>query len=517
MARVSTPSFIVDLPLEVNTSAARHLLDRFRCGTKLTNVMTQHARTLVEALRADPRWAEARTLPKAKRPDAYKALRQAHGFSSMAFDALVAQHARAAGFYGRLGSHEMQAIAKRVFNAADEWLCGKRGKLRFKGYRRPVHSLEGKNNTGMLQWKPDARALQVEKGFTLPASLPDLNKDEWLASALQAKPKYCRLLWRNVRGERRWFVQLVQEGLTPLKAALLEKLAAEDRIGGIDLGPSTLAWCTPTAAGLVKLCAEIDRPERLIRRLQRKLDRQRRAANPNNFNADGTVKRGCRNWVASMRQRKVEPQLANLQRQEAVIRRASHGRLVNMLLTQARHWKDDGVSPKALQRRYGKSVGKRAPGFLMSELKRKAERAGGSRTLIDVRNLKTSQYCHAADDFVKKPLSQRWHVFRDGRGKVQRDVYSAFLAMQAEGSTHNQARLETAWREMTSMLSGAGLCEVRCEGLACKPTEIHSGFRQSASPASPGCRSRGTGDPGLNDACSASPRRAPGYSGTLGL
>jgi putative transposase len=264
-------------------------------------------------------------------------------------------------------------------------------------------------------------------------------------------------------------VQLIQEGLTPLKAALLEKLAAPGSRGGLDLGPSTVAWCTSTGAGLVRLCAEIERPERLIRRLQRKLDRQRRAANPDNFNADGTCKRGCRTWVTSNRQRAVEAELADGQRQEAAIRGDSHGRLINELLTHALDWRDDGVSPKALQKRYGKSVGKRAPGLLMSELTRKAARAGGSRTIIDVRNLKTSQYDHTTDDFVKKPLSQRRHQFRDGRGSVQRDVYSAFLHLHAEGSTHNPVGLETAWREMTSLLSVAGLCDLTCEeALACQ-------------------------------------------------
>ena len=94
----------------------------------------------------------------------------------------------------------------------------------------------------------------------------------------------------------------------------------------------------------------------------------------------------------------------------------------------------------------------------MSTLTRKAERAAGSRTIIDIRSLRTSQYDRTADTFEKKRLSQRWHVLRDGRGRVQRDVYSAFMALHREGNRHDRRKLETAWAALESTLCGAGLC-----------------------------------------------------------
>ena len=384
---------------------------------------------------------------------------------------------------GELVRTKCRRSPRKLFKATEAWLIGQRGPLRCKGRRRPVHSLSGKNNTGMLQWKADAQVLQVEKDWCLSAVLPDLGQDEWLWSALQCRTKYCRLLWKIIRGERRWFVQLVQEGQAPIKAKLLASRAGEGTIGGIDIGPGSLAWVSDTGAGLIRLCAEFDRPVRTIRRLQRQIDRQRRAANPDNYKPDGTPKRGCR-WVASNRQRANEQQLAEWQRKEAAIRKDSHGALTNFLLTQALVWQDDGVSPKALQKRYGKAIGKCAPGYLMSELTRKAESAGGAREVIDIRNLKTSQYDHTTDDFVKKPLSQRKHWFRDGRGWVQRDIYSAFLAKHAIGSTHNPIRLETAWTEMTSLLSVAGLCETktRAGGVATPTADYPAAL--SVSPAS---------------------------------
>lgn len=513
MPRKTTPSFVVTLPLRVSPGDERRLRDRFVCGTRLANVMIQHARALVASMRSSAQWAAARALPRTTedqrraRAEAFGGIRKFYGFTKVDFDAVVCQHAKAAGFYGRIGTHEMQALAERVFRGADEWVCGKRGALRFKGRNRPLHSLSGKNNKTCLSWKPDSYELQIEAGFRLQAILPDLKRDEWLASALMAPTKYCRLLWRNVRGQRQWSVQLIQQGLSPLKASVLERLAAEGTTGGLDIGPSTLAWCTNTDAGVFRFCAEVDRPHALIRRLQRHLDRQRRANNPANFHPDGRCKKGAHRWASSRRQRRTEASLAEVQRHEAAVRAHAQGRDTNLLLSKARSWKDDGVSPKALQKRYGRSISVRAPGAFMNTLTRKAERAGGGRHIIEVRALKTSQYDHTTHDFVKKPLSQRWHVFRDGRGRVQRDVYSAFLALHAQGNTHNPSGLDLAWGELASSLLRAGLC-------ALKPQAVPSGTHAGSSPDVGVVRSKFLKPRSEQLTPSAAPR---GLSGTPGL
>jgi putative transposase len=225
--------------------------------------------------------------------------------------------------------------------------------------------------------------------------------------------------------------------------------------------------------------------------LQPNIDRQRRSNNPDNYHPDGRVKKGCRAWTRSLRQIQAERRLAEMLRYEAAVRKNSHGRDINNLLSKARTWSDDGVSPKALQKRYGRSVGVRAPGNFMTELTRKADRAGGQRNVIDVFVLKTSQYDHSTDTFKKKKLSERWHVFGDGRGRVQRDIYSAFLARNSEGTTHQPLALEKAWHELASLLQQAGWYVTKPQeaGLASPRTDF--AVRQSGSPESPGRCNKG--------------------------
>jgi putative transposase len=178
-------------------------------------------------------------------------------------------HKNAAGFAGRIGSHETQGIATRVFRALEQYPFGKRGRPRFKGARRPLHSLEGKDKKGMLHWNSDTASLLVERSWSIRVKMPDLRKDEWLAAALQLKTKFCCVVWKVIHGKVRWFVQLIQDGQTPIKASVLHRLAPDGTVGGIDIGPANIAWVTGTEAGLQRFAPEVECLHAEIRRLQR--------------------------------------------------------------------------------------------------------------------------------------------------------------------------------------------------------------------------------------------------------
>ena len=110
-----------------------------------------------------------------------------------------------------------------------------------------------------------------------------------------------------------------------------------------------------------------------------------------NDSPNGAVKRGRLTWTSSRRQRATEKQLAETHGVLARRRTNAHGVLSNTLMEKACSWRDDGVSIKALQRNYGRSVLLRSPGQLLELLQRKAERAGGVRMSQDARQLKTSR------------------------------------------------------------------------------------------------------------------------------
>ena len=88
---------------------------------------------------------------------------------------------------------------------------------------------------------------------------------------------------------------------------------------GVDVGLTRLATLSTgdAAANGRPLQASL----RSLRRLQRRLDRQRRANNPGNYRADESVKRGPKTWIKSTGMVRTEQRIAKLHARVANVRR----------------------------------------------------------------------------------------------------------------------------------------------------------------------------------------------------
>ncbi|HEY9711665.1 MAG TPA: transposase, partial [Oculatellaceae cyanobacterium] len=236
---------------------------------------------------------------------------------------------------------------------------------------------------------------------------------------------------------------------------------------GIDIGPSTVAVVSETDAHLQEFASELEFNAQQIRRLQRKMDRSRRANNPDNFNPNGTVKKGSKRWNSSKSYLKSRASKANLERKLTALRKSLHGQMVNDILRSGNVIKLEKLSYKAFQKLFGKSVGKRAPGMFVSHLKSKAERAGGQVIEIPTYNTKLSQTCQCGR-VKKKKLSERIHQCECGV-VAQRDLYSALLAKHTRPDTFvlqvsqllndwqsAELRLQAAWRTATQTKPATG-------------------------------------------------------------
>lgn len=91
------------------------------------------------------------------------------------------------------------------------------------------------------------------------------------------------LVKRKLNTKIRFFVQLVLEGSTYLKP----QFNSPEKEVGLDIGPSTIAHISDNHAQLEKFCHQLDGKQNEIRTLQRKLDRQRDANNPQNYTEKG--------------------------------------------------------------------------------------------------------------------------------------------------------------------------------------------------------------------------------------
>jgi hypothetical protein len=216
--------------------------------------------------------------------------------------------------------------------------------VRFKG-KAQLDSVEGKTHTSGIRWCGD----RVEwTGLVLPARIPP--RDEVVAHGLSCPVKYVRLARRKVGLRNRFYAQLVCEGRPYRKA----QHPLGQGIVGLDLGPSTIAVVAEQEALLQPFCPEVSPNWRRLRRLERQLDRQRRANNPEHYDERGRIKKGRKRWKISKRQRKVQARRREVYRRLAATRKRSHGQLAHRVLALGSTFHLEQISYRAWQKQFGR-------------------------------------------------------------------------------------------------------------------------------------------------------------------
>ena len=359
-----------------------------------------------------------------------------------------------------------------------------------------MRSVEGKSNAAGIRWR-DGKIEWL--GLILKPIFDHKDKYGVETHALAAKVKFVRLVRKVIKGQERWYAQLVLAGQPKQKA----KNIIGSQTVGLDLGPSTIAIVGEKEASLEVFSAELTESSRDILkeqtkvcwRIERRIERSRRATNPDNYEPDfiaqkggrivkkkGKVKKGAKKWIRSNNYHRLQACLAEKKRVLAETRNRLHGELVNRVIKIGCEVKTEKLSYKAFQRRWGKAVGMRAPGMFISKLRRKAENAGGELIEFSTGKTKLSQYCHGCGQYVKKPLSQRVHQCGCGVGPVQRDLYSAFLACHVVDDCLDSHQAQKAWSGAGPLL---GHALSRCEQVAIggsRPASLGlSDLRQSGS------------------------------------
>jgi hypothetical protein len=442
MKRSKTPTFLLELPLAVDPGQGRRLRAHFEAARALYNALLGEALARLHRMWADPAWQAARAIPKTQKQEraaAFSQLRQAYGFSEYDLHEF-AKHANCTWVADHIDAVTAQTLATRAYQAVNRVCLGKAKKVRFRSKGRGLDSIEGKrNDTGLrfvLQPPEEGNQGWLVWGKDRIPAIIDWH-DPVVKYGLDHRIKYARLIRRKASSPKaqgadcqgyRYYVQLALAG-TPYQK--LKNMPGHEVIG-LDLGPSTLAIVPREGeARLVPLCQELRPNARKKRRLERKLDRQRRANNPQNYDEKGRVKKhGKRRltWKNSKGYLAMKRRLAHHERKLAAHRKSLHGRLVNEIIRTGNDIRIEKVSYKGWQKQYGKSVGMRAPGMLIEHLRRTVAKTGGILHEFPTRTTKLSRYCHGCRTYAKKALSERFHICSCGIGPVQRDLYSAFLA-----------------------------------------------------------------------------------------
>lgn len=485
MARSTTATCCLTLPLKLEKWQEDRLAKRFEIARQLYNTLLRAELKKLRVLEQTPEyrkvqerikeldWKKAGDKPELKKLyNERTSLLKKAGFTEYSFKTDMQQYYK----YFRqnvASSVAVHGIATQVWTAFDKCLFGNGEQVHFKkkGDMRSLRGYSLANKSGGVEIIFRGEYIEWNK-LKLPIKRKPGNAYE--EDMLTKRVKYVRILRKPGKTKDRWYTQLVLEGQPTIKRdAITGEMVHPVGKGvvGLDIGPQTLAYTSATEANLVELADRVQNIEQVKRRLQRKMDRSRRATNPDNYNADGTIRRGVKlTRNKSKRYQRVQRELANAQRYQAEIRKMQHIALANHLLSlgdcfyiEKMEWaglahraKKTEVSEKTgkfkKKKRFGKSIANKAPAMLTTILKQKCESLNLPGVLEIPTSVKASQYNHQSQTYTPKELKERWNDMPDGR-RIQRDLYSAFLLQHYDPNTEqfDQASLETDYPQFVSL------------------------------------------------------------------
>lgn len=434
-----TPSFVLTLPLKTEKFQEDILNKNFEKCRKIYNACITKLHKRYNHMRESKEYQSNCKYKGKDRNKIFNKISQKYKLTEYSLHDFVKPMYN----YYNIDAMTGQKIATRAFDAFQDLMFHKAKKIKYKAYGE-MYSIEGKSNKQGIRFRDN---VLFYNRLEIPVIIK--NNDIYAHMSLRNKVKYCRIKREMIKGNYHYYVQLVLDGVPPQK---INKDTGEikhyinDGVVGLDIGTQTLAICSSNEVKLLELAPEVQNIEKQKRVLQRKMDRSRRAMNPNKYNENGTINTKDKSrWVKSKHYIEAQMELKELQRKQREIRRQSHNNLANYILTLGNDIKVETMSYSGLQRkakkttinkktgkfnrkkRFGKSLAKKAPAMFLTILDNKLKWDDKKLKRINTYTVKASQYNHIKDKFIGKDLDERWNNF--GEFKLQRDLYSSFLIM----------------------------------------------------------------------------------------
>lgn len=466
--------FVLTLPLQCETWQRDRLDTIFQVGNDIKNKLIAYERKQYENLTSRKDWKAN----QAALADAYAAkdeffikslcerrneILSAAGFEKYQFEKQVNKYRK--HYRGKDGKgyiipiHVAQKISASVWDGYQKLLYGNGKQVRFSKWSE-FTTMTAKTNTTGIRYTD---GFVCFNGMKLKVHFDEKDPYLYQSEAMTRTIRYCGIQRRWYANGWKYFVQLTLDGLPPVKVKpetgeLLHPIG-NGRVGH-DIGTQTIASVGNDNVLFAELADKVHGIDVELRRINRAMDRSRRATNPKMFSQDGSIvpkdklpatclnSRGGRQWVKSKNYLRLESKRRELFRRQREMRVQQHNELANYLLSFGNEHYIEGMHFRALakkaketktnskgkfisKKRFGKSISNKAPALFVKTLERKVLNAGASFKKVDTFSVKASQFNHLTETFTKKNLSKRWNTMPDGT-KVQRDLYSAFLVQNVD-------------------------------------------------------------------------------------
>ena len=477
--KVSTPSFVVSVKVHLPEQIENHLEKSFNIANSAYNEVLSLGLRRFKAMCNNPRYQEllnarrsitesTQRLKKSKGLSwqlklynkALYNLRLEYGLSEFSLSKLLTNRRHEPNSpYKHLSSSELQVSVKEAFQTLEKVIFYKvkPHRVKFRSKFNLNASFRNKATTDGTRIVPSektgvAYTLFIhKKGTFVDISAKSFNEYQQMSLMRAEKIKYVQIVRKTIRGKRMYYLQIVCEGYP------LAKVTKGENTVGIDPGVSTVAYASKDSVELVDLVPEnITSREKLIKSLDRQIERSRRVNNPDCYYSNGTVKRGVSFKRPTNRAKRLILRRQKAYRSLTEERRKLQGELVNRIVSEASVIRMEELNVKGLQKRskdirinprtnrpyskkrFGRAILKAAPSYFREALKTRANGLGIEFEIINPQKVKPSQYNHLTESFEKKTLSTRIFDLSDKWTGVQRDLYSAFLIGHIENGQYDQ-------------------------------------------------------------------------------
>lgn len=298
----------------------------------------------------------------------------------------------------------------------------------------PRFRVKGRSHEALIFQRPrlpDSRHVMLDRRLGPLRSRESMRK---LTRLLASDPnaRVMRSTVQRVNGG--WVISF-----TVQRSAKRRRARRPDAAVGVDVGLARLA--TLSTGGFAENARPLAAALRDLRRLQRQLDRQRRANNPGNYHSDGRAKKGCSVWARSQRMVHTEQRIARLHERVANLRRQQAHQLTTGL---TREFGVIGVETLAVKnllcnRRLARHISDVGWGTVLSQLNYKTAWSEDSVLVAADRFYPSSKTCSACGA-VKAKLRLTDRVFTcDECGQAQDRDLNAALNLAHMACQHAQA------------------------------------------------------------------------------
>jgi putative transposase len=239
------------------------------------------------------------------------------------------------------------------------------------------------------------------------------------------------------RSGSNWYVSFTVE-----RSSKQRRARRPDAAVGVDVGLTWLA--TPSAGAPFENARPLQEALRKLRRLQRRLDRQRRANNPSNYLPDGRVRPGVLGWVKSKRMLHIEERLRRMHERVANLRREQAHQLTTHLTREFGVIGVEALAVKNLManRRLARHIADVGWAMILAQLQYKASWSDGSILVAADRFFPSSRTCSDCGTVrAKLALSERVFTCQTCGLAIDRDLNAAVnLARMAQRHAQAEGR-----------------------------------------------------------------------------